>query len=89
MARKRDLYSDEWEDKLMSFSKTMIQQIDTLAIIASAFSDFASLNAQNLEKISIIKEVERVVTLFKNNNVTLVSNNVSEKPIYVMIDKVI
>ena len=83
----RDLYSDEWEEKLMSFSKTMIQQIDTLARIASAFSDFASLNAQNLEKTSLIKEVERVVTLFKNNNVTLVSSIVSEQPIYVMIDR--
>ena len=54
----RELYSDEWEEKLMNFSKTMIQQIDTLTRIANAFSDFASLSAQSLEKICIIKEVE-------------------------------
>jgi two-component system nitrogen regulation sensor histidine kinase NtrY len=83
----RGLYTDEWGNKLMSFSKTMIQQIDTLTRIANAFSDFASLNAQNLEKTCIIKEVARVVTLFKNNNVNLVSSIKSKKAIYVMIDR--
>ena len=83
----RGLYSDEWGNKLMSFSNTMIQQIDTLTRIANAFSDFASLNAQNLEKTCIIKEVDRVVTLFKNNNVNLVASIKSQAPIYVMIDR--
>ena len=70
----RGLYSDSWEEKLMSFSKTMIQQVDTLNRIANAFSDFASLSNQNLERLSMSKEVERVVNLFKNNNVKFKSS---------------
>tara|TARA_B100000963_G_scaffold355349_1_gene373407 strand:+ start:6845 stop:8329 length:1485 start_codon:yes stop_codon:yes gene_type:complete len=67
----RKLYSDDWEEKLFSFSKTMIQQIDTLTRVANAFSDFASLNKQSLEKICLVSEVERIVNLFKKNNVKL------------------
>ena len=83
----RELYSDEWEEKLMNFSKTMIQQIDTLTRIANAFSDFASLSAQNLEKICIIKEVEHVVTLFKNNNDNLYFKSRRLDAIFVLIDR--
>jgi len=86
--KNRNLYSDEWEEKLYAFSKTMIQQIDTLTRIANAFSDFASLNAQNLERVPLIVELERVVNLFKNNNVKFISNlqNVASPPL-VMVDK--
>ena len=81
------LYSDEWEDKLKEFSKTMIQQIDTLNRIANAFSDFASLNTQNLESISIIEAVKDVIHIFKNNNVQLVSEINSGDLIKVYVDK--
>ena len=47
----------------------MIQQIDTLNRIANAFSDFASLNKQSLESISIMEAVKDVIHVFKNNNV--------------------
>jgi signal transduction histidine kinase len=65
----------------------MIQQIDTLTRIANAFADFASLNAQNLEKICINSEVSRIINLFKNNNVKLISSIKSEDSINVFIDK--
>ncbi len=81
------LYSDEWEEKLKEFSKTMIQQIDTLNRIANAFSDFASLNKQNLESISIMEAVKDVIHIFKNNNVQLVSEINSGNPIKVYVDK--
>ena len=81
------LYSDEWQEKLIEFSQTMIQQIDTLNRIANAFSDFASLNTQNLETISIIEEIRGVIHIFKNNNVQLVTNIDSDTPITVHVDK--
>ncbi|MBF25033.1 MAG: hypothetical protein CMP49_00725 [Flavobacteriales bacterium] len=81
------LYSDEWKEKLQSFSKTMIQQIDTLTRIANDFSDFASLNIQSEEKFELAEEVERIVHLFKNNNVKYQSLlNTSQNP-KVFIDK--
>lgn len=85
--KNRGLYSDEWEEKLTDFSTTMIQQIDTLTRISNAFSDFASLNAQNLEKISIKSEIERIVNVFKNNNVKFISLIESESSLHVLIDK--
>ena len=83
----RKLYSDEWEEKLLNFSKTMIQQIDTLNRIANSFSDFSSLNAQHLEHFSVVTEVERVVNLFEKNNVTLIADNNIDNKIHVFIDK--
>ena len=83
----RGLYSDDWEEKLMEFSKTMIQQVDTLNRIANAFSDFASLSNQNLERLSMSKEVQRVVNLFKNNNVKFKSSLEDEGLLDFVIDK--
>ena len=81
------LYSDEWKEKLDEFSITMIQQIDTLNRIANAFSDFASLNNQSLESISILDEVKRVVHVFKNNNVKLVNRLKLKQTEPVHVDK--
>ena len=83
----RGLYSDDWEEKLMDFSKTMIQQVDTLNRIANAFSDFASLSNQNLERLSMSKEVQRVVNLFKNNNVKFKSSLEDVELLDFVIDK--
>ena len=81
------LYSDEWKEKLNSFSKTMIQQIDTLTQIANSFSEFATLDTQSEECFSIKEEVERIVHLFKNHNVKFESF-LSEKELpHVFIDK--
>tara|TARA_Y100001954_G_scaffold13962_1_gene13318 strand:- start:19 stop:528 length:510 start_codon:yes stop_codon:yes gene_type:complete len=64
----------------------MIQQIDTLTRVANAFSDFASLNKQSLEKICLVSEVERIVNLFKKNNVKLKYDK-KVNSMSVMIDK--
>ena len=83
----RDLYSDEWRNRLGEFSKTMIQQIDTLTRIANSFSDFASLNVQNEEPFYIEEEIRRIVNLFKNNNVEFVSSGKHLNKVEVCIDK--
>jgi len=83
----RDLYSDNWRNKLSEFSKTMIQQIDTLTRIANSFSDFASLNVQNEEPFYIEEEIRRIVNLFKNNNVAFVSSGKHLNKVEVCIDK--
>ena len=81
---KRGLYSDDWSEKLDDFTSTMIQQIDTLNRIANAFSDFASLSAQRIEKIDIVKEVREIIHLFKNNNVNFISkSNLETVKIYI------
>ena len=81
------LYSDEWKEKLKEFSQTMIQQIDTLTQIANAFSDFASISNQSEEQFHIKEELERIVYLFKNNNVQFHTDISPNKSTEVFIDK--
>tara|TARA_B100000965_G_C19597392_1_gene760882 strand:- start:223 stop:1737 length:1515 start_codon:yes stop_codon:yes gene_type:complete len=64
-----------FENKLKDFSKTMIQQIDTLATIASSFSDFANLNKQNSEDVLIKQEIISIINLFKSHNVLFDGSN--------------
>ena len=81
------LYSDEWKQKLSDFSKTMVQQIDTLNRIADAFSGFAGLNMQDAQLFPVKEEVERIAHLFKNNNVVFKSHIPSTKNPHIFMDK--
>lgn len=72
------------EKKVHEYSKTLIQQIDTLSKIAEAFSNFAKMPAQNLETINIVKVVERALEIFPSDYVTY--NSVSDQ-ISVTADK--
>ena len=81
------LYSDEWKQKLDEFSKTMIQQIDTLTQIANSFSDFASISHPSEEFLCIKEELKRITHLFKNNNVTFCTDLKNTEKHQVFIDK--
>ncbi|AOW20900.1 sensor histidine kinase [Urechidicola croceus] len=50
--------------KLKEFSKTMIQQIDVMSSIASAFSDFAKMPTQKREKINVVDVVKLATEIF-------------------------
>lgn len=58
----------EFKDKFDKFSKTMIQQIESLSLIASEFSNFAQMPQAKLENIDIKEIVNSVVDLYKNEN---------------------
>jgi len=65
----------------------MIQQIDTLTQIANVFSDFASISHQSEEYFHIKEELERIVYLFKNNNVQFHTDISPKRSTEVFIDK--
>ena len=50
--------------KVEDFSQTIIQQIDTMSSIASAFSNFAEMPTQQGEKLNIVKAVRLVTRNF-------------------------
>lgn len=56
----------EFNDKFDRFSKTMIQQIESLSLIASEFSNFAQMPQAKLEKVDVKEIVSSVVDLYKN-----------------------
>ena len=58
------------EEKLNDFSHTLIQQIDTLTSVASAFSSFASMPAQENETLDIVKIVQLSLEIFNEDFIT-------------------
>jgi len=50
--------------KLEEYSKTLIQQIDTMSSIASAFSNFAKMPKQNREKLNVVEVVKHALDIF-------------------------
>lgn len=53
--------------KIAEFSKSLIQQIDTLSSIASAFSSFAELPKQKREELNVIEVVKLALDIFNED----------------------
>ena len=62
--RKFDPNDPEIAHKVKEFSKTLIQQIDTLSSIASAFSAFAKMPAQQNETLNLVEVVRLALDIF-------------------------
>ncbi len=62
------------EEKVKEFSQTIIQQIDTMSSIASAFSNFAEMPVQQGEQTNIVKAIKLALEIFKEENVSFKSN---------------
>ena len=55
--------------KVNEFSKTIIQQIDVLSSISTAFSNFADLPTQKNEKIDLVKTIKLALEIFNDKNI--------------------
>ncbi|MDH3321751.1 MAG: HAMP domain-containing histidine kinase [Flavobacteriaceae bacterium] len=51
--------------KLHEYSESLIQQIDTMSSIASAFSNFAQMPNQKRENLNVIEEVKKDLDIFQ------------------------
>jgi len=58
-------------DKLNDFSKTLIEQIDTMSRVASAFSDFATLPQPNILEEDIAEITRLATEIFENASIQL------------------
>lgn len=65
--RKFDEKDPLLKQKLEDYSKTLIQQIDTMSAVASAFSNFASMPAQQNETLNVVQVVELTLDLFNED----------------------
>jgi two-component system, NtrC family, nitrogen regulation sensor histidine kinase NtrY len=61
-----DEKAPDWENRLERFTKTIIEQIDNLSGIASAFSNFAKMPQANIEKIELTEIIKDSVNLYKD-----------------------
>ncbi len=80
--------SSNWEESLNRFSKTLIDQIDNLSTIATAFSDFAKMPKTNNEVVDVVDRINDSVGLFENTkNVEFQINLHGNKKVPVFTDK--
>ncbi|SNB03721.1 sensor histidine kinase [Flavobacterium psychrophilum] len=72
--RKFDPTDPNVTQKLNDYSKTLIQQIDTMSAVASAFSNFASMPAQQNETINVVDVVKLTLDIFNEGFIEFYSN---------------
>ena len=77
-----------WELLVEKMTKTLIEQIDTLSVIASEFSSFARLPSPTIERVNIVEKIKSITELYKQSkNVQIVFNNNNFNNIIVNVDK--
>jgi signal transduction histidine kinase len=82
--RKFDPEDPKIKEKLAEYSQTLIQQIDVMSSIASAFSDFAKMPTQKREKIEVISVVKLALDIFNEDAVKYYPK---QKELYANLDK--
>ncbi|NJX14118.1 sensor histidine kinase [Tamlana crocina] len=67
--RKFNPEDENIHQKVDEYSKTLIQQIDTMSAIASAFSNFAKMPAQQNETLNVVKIVKLALDIFNEDHI--------------------
>jgi signal transduction histidine kinase len=71
--RKFDPEDPDVKQKMKDYSETLIQQIDTMTSVASAFSNFASMPAQQNETLNVVNIVELALDIFNEDYINFQS----------------
>lgn len=80
--RKFDKNDPEIETKVKKLSRSLVDQIDLVATVASAFSEFAKLPLKNDENFDLKEELENLVRIFNEGGNIYLHTNKKEIPIY-------
>lgn len=76
-----------WDKNIERMTQTMIEQIDTLAHIASEFSNFAKMPKAKNERINIADTIFNVVALYNETENCKIEFNAAENNIFVLADR--
>ncbi|UPQ80348.1 ATP-binding protein [Flavobacterium azooxidireducens] len=82
--RKFDENDPNIKQKLDDYTKTLLQQIDIMSSVANAFSNFASMPAQQNELINVVEVVSLGLEIFNENYIHFES---TEKEIFMLMDR--
>ncbi len=82
--RKFDPSDPAVQTKMKEFSKTLIQQIDTMSNIATAFSSFANMPAQQNETLNVVKIVKLALEIFNEDYIHFIAD---EEEIIAKLDR--
>lgn len=72
-------------EKTREYSETLIQQIDVLSSIASAFSDFAKMPTQKKEELDVVDVIKHALDIFTED---YIHYHTAEKEIHANLDKI-
>jgi two-component system, NtrC family, nitrogen regulation sensor histidine kinase NtrY len=80
---------DDWDERLARFTKTMVEQIDNLNIIAGEFSDFAKMPAANNDVIDLSEFIPEIPDLYKGYERVNINYELGKgsKPLVVYADR--
>lgn len=88
------LLEKSWRDKdpkfdlkFERFSKSFVEQIESLSSIASEFSSFAKMPDTRLERINIFNMLAQAVTIFVHMDNIKINYTPPEKPFYINADR--
>ena len=82
--RKFDPEDPDVQKKMEEYSNSLIQQIDTMSSIASAFSTYAQMPAQQDETLNVVKITKLALDIFNEAYIYFISE---EKEIIVNFDR--
>ncbi len=82
--RKFDPNDPKIYDKVQHLSKTMVDQIDMVATVANAFSQFAQLPEKHNEVFNINTEIQNIIHIFSDEKIYFHSN---KEKIMINMDK--
>jgi len=82
--RKFNPEDENIHQKVEEYSNTLIQQIDTMSSIASAFSNFAKMPAQQREVLDVVQVVKLALDIFNEDYISFLSE---EEEIIAKVDK--
>ncbi len=63
-----DEKAPDWEDRLQRFTNTIIEQINSLSVIASEFSDFAKMPRSNFRDIDLVEIINNSIGIFRESS---------------------
>jgi|GEM_PF-5404704 signal transduction histidine kinase len=75
------------DEMLKNTMRILLEQIDSLSSIASAFSNFAKMPSPQLEEIELQQEIEKAIHLFTNSEFEIQFNSNGIKQCYIIGDK--
>lgn len=82
--RKFDANDPNINQKLSDYSEMLIQQIDTMTTVASAFSNFANMPGQQNEMLNIVQISKKALEIFDEEHIQFLT---TEKEINTLFDR--
>lgn len=83
--RKFDCNDPKIGEKVKNLSRTLVDQIDLVATVANAFSQFAQLPEKHNEKFDVNKEIKNIINVFSDEKIYFHSN---KEVIMIEMDKI-